>query len=78
MKKLNLFTITFQDNVLEQIFIKSAQDRTLYQGRIAILVGIFVYLLCGLLDQWFVPPEISDKDRSLPSFKEFCNIYELA
>lgn len=61
MKKLNLFTITFQDNVLEQIFIKSAQDRTLYQGRIAILVGIFVYLLCGLLDQWFVPPEISDK-----------------
>ena len=59
MKTLNLFSITFKDTALEKAYIKSTQNRTLYQGRIAILVGIFVYLLFGFLDQWFVPSEVS-------------------
>jgi diguanylate cyclase (GGDEF)-like protein len=61
MNTLNLITLSFQNNALEKSFILSTQDRTRYQGQIAIFVGMFVYILCGLLDQWFVPPELADE-----------------
>ena len=61
MKKMNLFTLAFKDQTFEKRFTQSSLPRTRYQGQIAIIVGMFVYLLCGLLDQWFVPPEVADK-----------------
>ena len=61
MKNLNSITLTFRDDEFEKIFIKSTLSRTRFQGQIAIVIGMLVYLVCGILDQWFVPAEIADK-----------------
>jgi len=42
---------------LEQAFLHTTLQRTRHQGQFAILVGVFVYLLHSVLDQWFVAPE---------------------
>jgi len=56
-KVLHPLTLTFQENRLEQMFSDATLERTRLQGRTAILVGIFVYILSGILDQWFVSHE---------------------
>lgn len=56
---INRFTLSFIDNTLEQAFLRPTFERTRYQGRTAMIVGMFVYLLCGVLDQWFIPIELA-------------------
>ncbi|MGQ4878940.1 diguanylate cyclase domain-containing protein [Billgrantia sp. LNSP4103-1] len=54
---LRRFSLRFSNPQLEHAYRRDTFPRTLIQGRTAILVGILVYLLCGLLDVWYVPPE---------------------
>jgi len=61
MTKMNLLTLAFRDEVFENTYIQSTLDRTRIQGQIAMLVGIFIYIFLGSIDQWFVPPEYSEK-----------------
>ncbi|WP_104204972.1 GGDEF domain-containing protein [Billgrantia saliphila] len=56
---LRRFGLRFCDSQLELAYRHDTFPRTLIHGRTAILVGMLVYLLCGLLDIWFVPPEAS-------------------
>jgi diguanylate cyclase (GGDEF)-like protein len=51
----NRCTLTFHDASLERLFVSHTHARTLQQGRVAIIVGVIVYLLFGVLDQWVVP-----------------------
>jgi len=54
---MNPFTLKFRDKTLERAFLRATLDRTRYQGQTAMVVGMFVYVLSGVLDQWFVPAE---------------------
>lgn len=54
---LNPLTLTFRDTALEKAFKSHTYAGTLQQGRIAIIVGVIIYLLFGILDQWLVPAE---------------------
>ncbi|WP_111414816.1 GGDEF domain-containing protein [Billgrantia lactosivorans] len=56
---LRRFSLRFGDPLLEHAYRRDTLPRTLHQGRTAIVVGMLVYLLCGLLDTWYVPPEAS-------------------
>ncbi|MBS1210252.1 MAG: hypothetical protein H6R19_2650 [Proteobacteria bacterium] len=47
----------FCDPDLEQAYLTNALPRTQIQGRLALAVGGLIYVLMGLLDHWFVPPE---------------------
>lgn len=60
MTLMNPFTLSFNDKTLERAFLSATYERTRYQGRTAMIVGMFVYLLFGILDCWFVPPELLD------------------
>lgn len=53
------FTLTFDDRETEREFFRSTLPRTRLQGRTAMLVGMAIYLLCGLLDPRFVPPDVA-------------------
>jgi diguanylate cyclase (GGDEF)-like protein len=57
MSQVHPLTLRFRDNILEQKFLQTTLERTRSQGQVAMLVGIFVYLLHSALDQWLVPPE---------------------
>lgn len=57
---MNLLTLTFKDKAFENRYIQATIDRTRYQGQIAMLVGIFIYIFLGIIDQWFVPAELSN------------------
>lgn len=59
--QFNPFTLTFRDDILEDAFFQNSLKRIRLQGQIAMLVGTFVYLLQGILDQWFVPPELANQ-----------------
>jgi diguanylate cyclase (GGDEF)-like protein len=61
MTKMNLLTLAFYDKAFENTYIQATQARTRIQGQIAMLVGIFIYIFLGIIDQWFVPPEYSEK-----------------
>ena len=52
------FTLRFFNPQLETAFIRHSLPGMRVQGRIALLMGIFVYALFGVLDTWFVPPEL--------------------
>ncbi|WP_052384019.1 GGDEF domain-containing protein [Litchfieldella xinjiangensis] len=52
---LRPITLHFYDPQLERAFRHATLPRVRAHGRTAILVGIVVYLLCGLLDIWHVP-----------------------
>lgn len=58
---MHLFTLRFKDNALEREFLGATQSRTRQQGQFACVVGMLVYLLHGILDQWFVAPELFDQ-----------------
>ncbi len=58
MPKLNPLTLAFPDAELEASYIDSVTTRSRKQRRTAVAIGIFCYLLFGLLDAWFVPPEM--------------------
>ncbi len=60
MALINPLTLSFNDKVLEQAFLRATFDRTRYQGRTAMIVGMSVYLLCGIIDHWFAPAELVD------------------
>ncbi len=57
MHTFHPFSLRFREPALERQYREATLARTLLQGRTAILVGILVYLLCGLLDGWFASPE---------------------
>ena len=52
------FSLRFLDPMLEEAFVCQALPRLRLQGRIALATGIFVYMLFGVLDQWYVPPDM--------------------
>lgn len=59
MSQIHPLTLSFRNPALEQSFFQATLDRTRRQGQAAMAVGILVYLLHGLLDQWFVPPALT-------------------
>ncbi|WP_163558211.1 GGDEF domain-containing protein [Halomonas sp. NO4] len=50
-------TLRFRDPQLERAYRHASLPRIRTHGRMAIVVGMVVYLLCGLLDIWHVPAE---------------------
>lgn len=56
---LGRLTLRFRDPALERTFRRESLGRVRLHGRMAIGVGMPVYLLCGLLDIWHVPAEAS-------------------
>ncbi len=56
-KRLHPLTLSFRDPEAERAFAAHSLARLRLQGRAAILVGTFVYLLYGVLDRWFVPED---------------------
>ncbi len=52
-------TLTFDDPGTERAFHHATMPRMRQQGVVAMMVGTVVYLLCGVLDLWFLPPELS-------------------
>ncbi|MBT3066682.1 GGDEF domain-containing protein [Rhodoferax sp. U11-2br] len=58
MSSMHLLTLRFRDNAQEKEFLSATQTRTRQQGQFACVVGMLVYLLHGVLDQWFVAPEL--------------------
>lgn len=61
MNRMHPFTLSFADRDTEREFVLSTLPRTRLQGRTAMLVGMVVYLLCGLLDPRFVPPDVAEE-----------------
>jgi diguanylate cyclase (GGDEF)-like protein len=61
MNQIRPLTLSFRDNTLERKFFDVSLKHTRRQGQVAIFVGMFVYVLQGILDQWFVAPELIDK-----------------
>ena len=57
MNMLNRFKLTFNILDLETRFSQDTYTRTVQQGRIAIFLGVLVYLFYGILDQWLVPAD---------------------
>jgi diguanylate cyclase len=57
MKAQPSFTLAFNDPALEAEFAAYSYERTVVQARTAILVGVLVYLLYGLLDGQLIPSE---------------------
>lgn len=57
MTSLRTLTLAFCDADLESAFDSHTRARTIQQGRIAIILGVTLYLLYGVLDPWFVPVE---------------------
>lgn len=55
---MHILTLRFFDDALEESFFNATMTRTRQQGQFACLVGIFIYLLHGVVDQWFVAPEM--------------------
>ncbi len=55
MEMIHPLTLAFYNNELEKTFKESTFKRTRQQGLTAILIGMFVYVLCGWMDRWFVP-----------------------
>lgn len=55
---MHILTLRFFDDALEESFFNATLTRTRQQGQFACLVGIFIYLLHGVVDQWFVAPEM--------------------
>lgn len=51
------FTLGFRDRNLEGAFASWSLPRTLDQGRVALLIGGLIYIMVGVLDPLFVPPE---------------------
>lgn len=58
---MHFLTLRFNDNSLERGFLAATMERTRRQGQFACVVGMIVYLLHGVLDQWFVAPELIDR-----------------
>ena len=58
MSGMHLLTLRFNNDAVEQAFLAATATRTRRQGQFACLVGMFVYLLHGALDRWFVPPDV--------------------
>lgn len=56
--QMHPFHLRFLDPNLESAFICHSLPRLRMQGRIAVAIGIFVYGLFGVLDNWFVPTEL--------------------
>ena len=52
------FTLRFLEPQMEAAFVRDSLPRMRMQSRIALLVGIFVYILFGVIDSWFVPSEL--------------------
>ena len=58
MSSIHPLTLGFRDVRREEAFLVGSLARTRTQGVTAIAVGMFVYLLGGILDHWFVEPEL--------------------
>ena len=52
--RLNLLTLSFSGS-LENDFTESHIQNSLRQVRIALLLGLFLYCIFGILDAWLVP-----------------------
>ncbi len=54
-------TLRFKNKEQEQAFMDATLARTRLQGQVALLIGMFVYILHGMLDQWFVSPDLQQQ-----------------
>lgn len=59
MSSMHFLTLRFKDKALEREFLSATATRTRQQGQFACVIGMIVYLLHGVLDQWFVAPAVS-------------------
>lgn len=57
LEQLHPLTLSFRKREVERAFAVHLLSRLRLQGRTAIIVGTFIYLLSGFLDTWLVPPE---------------------
>ena len=62
MKRAPLHSITlrFHEEALEAAFLRAYAQESLWQARLAILVGLGIYALFGLLDPWMVPGALAE------------------
>lgn len=61
MSSIHPLSLGFRDARREEAFAAASVARVRVQGVAAIAVGMFVYLLGGVLDHWFVPPEMAQE-----------------
>jgi diguanylate cyclase len=59
MQPLHPITLAFTDKSLERDFYEATYARTVEQGRAAIILGVMLYLLYGVLDRWSVPEQFA-------------------
>jgi diguanylate cyclase len=57
MSKLNALTLKFENSLLESEFVSQTSQSRILHGRIAIILGVSLYLLFGALDRWLVPSQ---------------------
>lgn len=55
MNRMHPLSLSFRDAKTELLFVRHLVPRLLLQGRVAIIVGVFVYFLYGALDHLYVP-----------------------
>ncbi len=61
MNTMHPLSLRFSDRETEREFFRSTLPRTRLQGRTAMVVGMAVYMLCGLLDSRFVPTGVAEQ-----------------
>lgn len=61
MSSIHPLTLGFRDTRREEAFVAAALVRVREQGVTAIAVGMFVYVLGGILDHWFVPAALEQE-----------------
>lgn len=56
---LNFLTLNFDSDILETQFRKTFSKQSLYIVRISFLLGVFLYLIFGILDIWMLPEKLT-------------------
>ena len=58
---MHALTLCFKTKEQGQALMDATLARTRLQGQLALLIGMFVYILHGVLDQWFVAPDLQQQ-----------------
>lgn len=56
---LNYLTLNFDSDSLETLFRKTFSKQSLYIVRVSFMLGVFLYLIFGVLDIWMVPEKLA-------------------
>jgi len=57
---LSYLTLNFDSDKLEKLFRKTFSKESLYLVRISFILGVFLYLIFGILDIWMVPEKLAE------------------